>query len=143
LRKLGRLIQLSIPTHAYAPELIALYEQITTCYYEHIFPVEERQHTESRPEPNRETINPNDHYQHLQSIEKRTEVKPKTKGKINYLELATFITNFSAEQETEVSEELIQMGRAFSSWEAKDTTAPELPKLKNQKPEYKDRKKER
>ena len=36
LTKLTKMVQLSIPIDAYPTELITLYEQITTAYYQHI-----------------------------------------------------------------------------------------------------------
>lgn len=41
IKKLGKLIQLSVPIDAYPEELITLYEKITSCYYSHLFRIRE------------------------------------------------------------------------------------------------------
>lgn len=47
------------------------------------------------------------------------------------------MNNFSVEQESNVSRELIQMGRTFSSWGVKEAEPLEFPKIKMQKKESK------
>ena len=49
------------------------------------------------------------------------------------MDLAQYIHSFREELEENVSEELIQMGRVFSSWAVKEVQAPELSKQKYHK----------
>lgn len=47
------------------------------------------------------------------------------------------MNNFSAEQESNVSRELIQMGRIFNSWGVKEAAPLEFPKIKMQRQDSK------